>query len=91
MMKRVLPSLTAVAVALGASVAAAQEVPTLDVGPLCRAQAKAAQELADACLADEKRAREDLVRQWAQSGRTARQGASRSRKASPAPKVMSSC
>ncbi len=68
MMKRVLPSLTAVAVALGASVAAAQEVPTLDVGPLCRAQAKAAQELADACLADEKRAREDLVRQWAQFG-----------------------
>ena len=67
MMKRtVLPSLAAVAVALGASVAAAQEVPTLDVGPLCRAQAKAAQELADACLADEKKAREDLVRQWAQ-------------------------
>jgi hypothetical protein len=67
MMKRaMLPSLTAVALALGASVAAAQEVPTLDVGPLCRAQAKAAQDLADACMADEKKAREDLVRQWAQ-------------------------
>lgn len=67
MMKRtMLPSLAAIALALGASFAAAQEVPTLDVGALCRAQAKAAQALADACLADEKKAREDLVRQWAQ-------------------------
>ena len=57
MMKRaILPSLAAVALALGAFVAAAQEVPTLDVAPLCRAQAKAAQDLADACLADEKKA-----------------------------------
>jgi len=62
----VLPSLAAAALALGAFAAAAQEVPTLDVGSLCRAQAKAAQDLGDACLADEKRARNDLVRQWAQ-------------------------
>ena len=67
MMKRaMLPSLAAIAVALSASVAAAQEVPTLDVTPLCRAQAKASQDLADACLADEKKARDDLVRRWAQ-------------------------
>lgn len=67
MMKRtMLPSVAAVALALGASVAAAQEVPTLDVGALCRAQAKAAPELGQACMADEKKAREDLVRQWAQ-------------------------
>jgi len=66
MTRAMLPSLAAVALALGASVAAAQEVPTLDVAPLCRAQAKAAQDLGDACLADEKKAREELVRQWAQ-------------------------
>ena len=67
MMKRTaLPFLAAVAVALCASVAAAQEVPTLDVAPLCRAQAKASQDLADACLADEKKARDELVRRWAQ-------------------------
>lgn len=64
MMRAVLPSLVAVALSLGASVAVAQEVPTLDVAPLCRAQAKAAQDLADACLADEKRARDELVRRW---------------------------
>ena len=61
-----LPSLAAIAVALSATVAVAQELPTLDVAPLCRAQAKASQDLADACLADEKKARDDLVRQWAQ-------------------------
>jgi hypothetical protein len=67
MMKRaMLPSLAAIAVALSASVAVAQEVPTLDVVPLCRAQAKASQDLADACLADEKKARDELVRRWAQ-------------------------
>ena len=67
MIKRtMLPSLVAVALSLGASVAAAQQVPALDVTPLCRAQAKASQDLADACLADEKKAREELVRRWAQ-------------------------
>jgi hypothetical protein len=66
MTRTMLSSLTAVALALGAFVAVAQELPTLDVAPLCRAQAKAAQDLGDACLADEKRAREELVRQWAQ-------------------------
>ena len=67
MMKHaILSSVAAVALALHSVVAAAQEVPTLDVGTLCRAQAKAAKALADTCLADEKRAREDLVRQWTQ-------------------------
>jgi hypothetical protein len=66
MMRAMLPSLVAVALSIGASVAAAQEVPTLDVAPLCRAQAKAAQDLGDACLADEKKAREELGRRWAQ-------------------------
>ena len=67
MMKRTaLPSLVAVALSLGASAAVAQEVPKLDVAPLCRAQAKASQDLADACLADEKKAQEELVRRWAQ-------------------------
>jgi len=56
----------AVALALSAIGAAAQVVPTFDVGQQCRAQAKAAPELAESCLADEKKAREDLVRQWAQ-------------------------
>ena len=67
MMKRImLPSLAVIALALHAVIAVAQEVPTFDVGPLCRAQAKAAPELGQACMADEKKAREDLVRQWAQ-------------------------
>jgi hypothetical protein len=67
MMKRtMLSSLAAVAFVLHAFVAAAQVVPTFDVGPQCRLQAKAAPELAESCLTDEKKAREDLVRQWAQ-------------------------
>ena len=67
MMKRaVLPSLAAIAVALGAFVATAQEVPKLDVGPLCAAQAKASKDLADACRADEKKAQDELVRRWAE-------------------------
>lgn len=61
-----LPSLAAIAVALYAVAAVAQEVPKLDVTPLCRAQAKASQDLADACLADEKKAQDELVRRWAQ-------------------------
>lgn len=67
MMKRaILSSVAAVALALHAVVAAAQEVPIFDVGPECRAQAKAAPEMGESCMADEKKAREDLVRQWAQ-------------------------
>ena len=67
MMKRtMLPSLAAVALALHAFGAAAQDVPVLDISSLCRAQAKAAPDMAESCLADEKKAREDLVRQWAQ-------------------------
>jgi hypothetical protein len=61
-----LPSLTAGALALGVFVAVAQEVPKLDVAPLCRAQAKAAQDLGDACMADEKKAQAELVRRWAE-------------------------
>ena len=66
MKRTMLPSLIAVALALGAFVAVAQEVPTIDFSQPCRAEGKAAPELADACMADEKKAREDLVRQWAQ-------------------------
>ena len=64
--RAMLPSLTAVAFALHAFGAAAQDVPTLDVGSLCRAEGKAAPDFAESCMADEKKAREDLVRQWAQ-------------------------
>ena len=66
MKSTILSSVVAVALALHAIGAAAQVVPTFDVGPQCRSQAKAAPELAESCLADEKKAREDLVRQWAQ-------------------------
>lgn len=56
-----------VAVVLGNGIAAlAQEVPTLDVATLCRAEAKAAPNLAGPCMDDQKRAREDLVQQWSQ-------------------------
>ncbi|MPZ39257.1 MAG: hypothetical protein GEU95_14600 [Rhizobiales bacterium] len=67
MMKRtMLPFLAVAVLALHPFSAAAQNVPTFDVGPQCSAQAKAAPELGQACLADEKKAREDLVGQWAQ-------------------------
>jgi hypothetical protein len=45
--------------------AIAQELPTLDVAPLCRAEGKAAPDFAASCLADEKKARDELARQWA--------------------------
>ena len=65
----------AVAVLLGNCVAAqAQEVPTLDVSTLCRAEAKAAPSLAGPCMADQKRAREDLVQQWSQFTPSERKG-----------------
>jgi hypothetical protein len=68
MMKSRASLLAAIAVAfgIGGGVALAQDVPTLDVGPLCRAEAKAAPSLAGPCMDDQKRAREDLVRQWSQ-------------------------
>ena len=66
MMRAMLPSFVAAALSLGASVAIAQDVPKLDVGPLCKAQAKASKDLADACLADEKKAQGELVRRWGQ-------------------------
>lgn len=67
MMKRtMLPFLAVAAFALHVVSAAAQDVPAFDVGPLCRAEAKQAPELSGPCMADQKKAREDLVRQWAQ-------------------------
>ena len=67
MTKRPAFYVAAVAVVLGNAVTAlAQEVPTLDVATLCRAEAKAAPTLAGPCMADQKRAREDLVQQWSQ-------------------------
>jgi len=59
-------TLTAIAVALNANAASAQNLPTFDVGPLCRAEAKAAPELSQTCLQAQKSAQEDLARQWAQ-------------------------
>jgi hypothetical protein len=57
----------AAGIVLGTGVAAlAQEVPTLDVGTLCQAEAKQSSTLAGPCMSDQKRAREDLVKQWAQ-------------------------
>lgn len=59
--------LAAIAAVLAPSVGAlAQDVPTLDVATLCRAEAKAAPALAEPCMSDQKRARDDLVRQWSQ-------------------------
>jgi hypothetical protein len=58
--------IAAVAVVLSTGAALAQDVPTLDVSTLCRAEAKAAPNLAEPCMSDQKRAREDLVRQWSQ-------------------------
>jgi hypothetical protein len=61
----VLP-LVASIVAFGSVTVVANDVPNLDVGPVCRAEAKAAGTFAQNCEADQKRAREDLVKQWAQ-------------------------
>ena|SRR5215470_7149887 len=59
--------ITAIAVVLGTTaVALAQGVPTLDFNALCRAEAKQGPNLAEPCVADQKKAREDLVRQWSQ-------------------------
>ena len=60
------PALVAVAVALHAFVAVANDVPVFNVSALCRAEANATPEQSRVCMADEKKAHEDLVRQWAQ-------------------------
>ena len=92
MIKRaILPSLAAAALSLGVSVAAAQEVPTLDVNPLCRAQAKASQDLADACLADEKKARDELVRRWAEFAAADKTRCTGMVKSIAGARVMSNC
>jgi hypothetical protein len=59
-------TLAAIAVALNANTASAQNLPTFDVGPLCRAEAKAAPEFSQTCMKAQKSAQDDLVRQWAQ-------------------------
>ena len=66
MKSTLLPALATVTLALHAFVAVADEVPVLNVGALCRAEAKEAPEFSKACMADQNKAREDLVRQWAQ-------------------------
>jgi hypothetical protein len=58
-----LAAILVVALSMGA---AANDVPHLDVGPVCRAEAKAAGTFAQNCEADQKRAHDDLVKQWAQ-------------------------
>lgn len=59
--------IAAIAMVLGtAAVALAQGVPTLDYKTLCRAEAKQGPNLAEPCMSDQKKAHEDLVRQWAQ-------------------------
>jgi hypothetical protein len=59
-------SLAAAILALGVRAVVAQDVPTLNVEPLCKAEAKQAAGLAENCMNDQKQAREDLAKQWAQ-------------------------
>jgi hypothetical protein len=66
MTKSVACQLAAIVVLLTPVAVPAQEVPTLDVATLCRAEAKAAPALSEACMSDQKRARDDLVSQWSQ-------------------------
>jgi hypothetical protein len=67
MTKSVACQLAAIAIVFLTTVAVpAQDVPTLDVTTLCRAEAKAAPALSEACMSDQKRARDDLARQWSQ-------------------------
>jgi len=61
--------LAAVVLVLTTFGAIAQDLPTLDVAPLCRAEGKTAPDFAASCMADEKRARDELARQWAQFSR----------------------
>jgi hypothetical protein len=56
----------AATVTLCASVSFAQDVPTLDVATLCKAEAKQAGTFAENCMNDQKKARQDLVSQWSQ-------------------------
>lgn len=59
-------SFAAIVIVLSSGGAMAQELPTLDVAPLCRAEGKAAPDFAASCMADERKARDELVRLWAQ-------------------------
>jgi hypothetical protein len=60
--------LSLAAVSLGAQAATAQDVPTYDVRVTCRAEAQGdpSAGAVATCMADEQRAREQLVTQWAQ-------------------------
>jgi hypothetical protein len=61
-----LSPLAAVFIALSIGFAIADDVPKLDIGPLCRAEAKAAAGFSQNCVADQNKAREELVRTWDQ-------------------------
>lgn len=56
----------AIFIALSTCAALADDVPTLDVGPLCRAEAKAAAGFSENCIADQKKAQDELIRTWNQ-------------------------
>jgi hypothetical protein len=66
---RMFPSLSSLALAATLLLAAADKVPNLDVEPGCRAAAKMGDSVDSAlrqCLADEKGARDELEKEWAQ-------------------------
>jgi len=60
--------LAAVTLSSPPAVVLAQDVPTFDVRPTCRAEAQGDPDAGavSACLADEQKARETLLAQWAQ-------------------------
>jgi hypothetical protein len=51
---------------IGLQLIATDGVPTLDVGPGCRAPVDIPEMSASSCLADEKSARDDLIKEWQQ-------------------------
>ena len=59
-------SLAAAILTLGVCAAVAQDVPTLNVEVLCKAEREQAPGLSENCMSEQKQARQDLVRQWAQ-------------------------
>jgi hypothetical protein len=64
----ILLSLAAVSIGLQATTAVAQGVPTFDVARTCRAEVVAGQPrtAVDACMADEQKSREQLIKDWEQ-------------------------
>ena len=51
---------------VGLLLIAADQVPALDVGPGCRAATDIVAMSQESCLDDERKAREDLVKEWGQ-------------------------